>query len=410
VLLREPQGLALSSDGNNLYISDTRNHAIRAADLTTREVTTIAGTGSRALTLPVAGAPGRVTDLASPWGLVESAGLLYVAMAGTHQIWTVDIALNTVSVFVGTGREGIQDGPPDRATLAQPSGLTLDGRILYWVDPESSSVRRVPIDGSGEVETLVGTGLFDFGDADGVGAEALLEHPQGIVSASGTLYVADTYNHKLRSVDPLTGEVRVVAGGGQAGFDDGPEGGSLLSEPNGLSAANGILYIADTNNHVIRLMNLETNSVTTLELSNLAVALQGVQGRALKVSLPGQTVSPDTSNLTIRLVAPEHFHLNSLAPSRLTLTSSNPPALALGQDSVAWTTDEPLVEILVPVTVSGGQAILTGQGLVYYCRTGEEAICLIESVDISLPVVIEAGGSPDGLILDYDLPDPPISN
>ena len=128
------------------------------------------------------------------------------------------------------------------------------------------------------------------------------------------------------------------------------------------------------------------------------------------MSLPGQTVSPDTSNLRIRLVAPEHFHLNSLAPSRLTLTSSNPPALALGQDFVAWTTDEPLVDILVPVTLSGGQAILTAQGPVYYCRTGEEAICLIESVDISLPVVIEAGGSPDGLILEYDLPDPPISN
>lgn len=408
--LYEPQGLALSPDGNTLYIADTRNHAIRAADLITKEVTTIAGTGLRARTWPVAGAPGEETDLASPWGLVLNEGTLYIAMAGTHQIWTMDIAQGTLSVFVGNGREGIQDGPPERATLAQPSGLTIDGSSLFWVDPESSSVRRVPIDGSGEVETLVGTGLFDFGDADGVGTGALLEHPQGIISANGTLYVADTYNHKLRTVDPRTGEVLVVAGGTVAGFDDGPGSDSLLSEPSGLSTANGILYIADTNNHVVRLMDLRTNAVSTFELSNLAAAVQGLEGRTLKVSLPGQTVSLGTSTLRIRLTTPDHFHLNSLAPSGLTLTSSNPPALALGNDTVSWMTDDPFVEILVPVSTGSGDAILTAQGQVYYCRSGAEAICLVENVDISLPLTVQLGTSPDEVVLEYALPEPPISN
>ena len=408
--LRQPQGLVLSADGNTLYIADTRNHAIRAADLRTSLVTTIAGTGLRALTLPQKDGPAVETDLASPWGLLLHDGTLYIAMAGTHQIWTIDIEANTISVFAGSGGEGIQDGPRHQATLAQPSGLTTDGSTLYWVDPESSSVRRLSIDGEGDVETLVGTGLFDFGDADGAGVAARLEHPQGIVYANGTLYVADTYNHKLRTVDPASGEVVVVAGGTRAGFDDGPGVESLLSEPSGLSVANGILYIADSNNQVIRLMDLRTNAVSTLELTNLAVAARGVEGRTLKVSLPGQTVSPGTSTLRIRLATPEHFYLNSLVRSELTLTSSNAPVLELGEETIGWTTDDPFVEVLVSVSVNDGDAVLTAQGQVYYCRKGDEAICLIENVDIALPLTVEAGAASSQVVLDYALPGPTINN
>ena len=408
--LLQPQGLVLSADGDTLYIADTRNHAIRAADLRTGLVTTIAGTGLRALTLPQDGAPAVETDLASPWGLLLHDGTLYIAMAGTHQIWTIDTEANTVSVFAGSGGEGIEDGPRYQATLAQPSGLTTDGSTLYWVDPESSSVRRLSIDGEGDVETLVGTGLFDFGDADGAGAGARLEHPQGIVYANGRLYVADTYNHKLRTVDTASREVVVVAGGPRAGFDDGPGVESLLSEPSGLSVANGILYIADRNNQVIRLMNLRTNAVSTLELNNLAVASRGVEGKTLKVSLPGQTVSPDTSTLRIRLAAPEHFYLNSLAPSELKLTSSNAPVLELGKDTIGWATDDPFVELLVSVSVNDGDAILTARGQVYYCRKGEEAICLIENVDIALPLTVKPGAASGQVVLDYALPDPTINN
>ena len=149
---------------------------------------------------------------------------------------------------------------------------------------------------------------------------------------------------------------------------------------------------------------------STLELSNLAAAVQGLEGRTLRVSLPGQTVSLGTSTLRIRLTTPDHFHLNSLAPSGLTLTSSNPPALALRNDTVSWMTDDPFVEILVPVSTGSGDAILTAQGQVYYCRSGAEAISLVENVDISLPLTVQIGTSPDEVVLEYALPEPPISN
>ena len=402
--LREPQGLALSEDGATLYIADTRNHAIRAADLESREVRTIAGSGERTYDFPAAGAVARETALASPWGLLVYEETLYVAMAGTHQIWTIDLADETISVFVGSGREGIDDGPPEEATLAQPSGLTSDGRMLYWVGPEASAVRRVALDGSGEVETLVGTGLFDFGDADGTGTEALLEHPQGLVYANDTLYVSDTYNHKLRTVDPTSREVRVVAGGPAAGFEDGSGTQSLLSEPNGLSVARGIIYVADESNHVIRLFDLATNVLSTLELSNLSVATQGVEGRTLTVSLEGQTISPEASSLRIRVAAPDRYYLNSLAPSELMLTSSNEPVLAVGRDSVDWSTDDKFVEISVPISVEEGDAVLTAQGTVYYCRSGEEAICLVEDIEIALPITVVSGASQAEAVVDYTLP------
>ena len=406
----QPQGLALSPDGNLLYISDTRNHLLRLANLTDGTVETIAGTGERAFSSPGEGALAIDTALASPWGLVLHESVLYVAMAGTHQLWLLDTATNQISVFAGSGAESIIDGPRLQATLAQPSGLTSDGTNLYWVDPESSSVRMVPIEGDGEVITLTGTGLFDFGDADGMGTAALLEHPQGIAFVDGTLYVSDTYNHKLRTVDPLGAAVVTVAGGENAGFLDGAALEALLSEPNGLSRAGDTLYFADSNNHVIRTLDIQSSTISTLSLSNLSVVADSQGGDTIRVSLPGQTVAPDTQELRIHLMTPHGFHLNSLAPSELALASSNPPALDLETTVVNWDTDEEEIEFLLPVDVSTGDAILTAQGPVFYCRSGDEAICLIADLDLALSVTVDDAASATEIVIDYALEDPTLQS
>ncbi len=407
--LNEPQGLALSADGSTLYIADTRNHAVRAADLETREITTIAGTGVRAYRAPATSAAGVDTELASPWGLLLRGSTLYMAMAGTHQIWTLDLETGTVSAFAGSGAEGIADGPLAVATLAQPSGMATDGTTLYWVDPESSSVRRLPLDGGGDVSTLVGTGLFDFGDADGEGLAAQLEHPAGIAYANGLLYVADTYNHKLRTVDPATLNVVTVAGGDGAGFHDGELGASLLSEPLGMSVAGNLVYFADRNNHVVRTLDTASSAVATLQLTNLSVIAESNQDRPLTVALAGQTVAPDATELRIRFTSPAGFHLNSLAPSELALSSSNTPALQPEEDIVTWATDEETVEVVVPVNVETGEAILAAEGSVYYCRTGDEALCLIANLQIALPVTVDAAAIERVIALDYELSAPAVS-
>jgi DNA-binding beta-propeller fold protein YncE len=118
---------------------------------------------------------------------------------------------------------------------------------------------------------LIGT-LFDFGDVDGAGSNVRLQHPLGVAWAEGKLYVADTYNNKIKTIDVAGRTCRSVAGTGKAGNLDAEQGASAqFNEPAGISAANGRLYVADTNNHAIRVVELlAPNRVTTLKIEGLA--------------------------------------------------------------------------------------------------------------------------------------------
>ena len=399
----QPHGLELSADGQTLYVADTRNHALRAVDLASGAVTTLAGNGARAYVYPLSGSLAKDSELASPWGILLVGDTLYMGMAGTHQIWTMDLEAGTLSVFAGSGREGIDDGPRLAATLAQPSGLATDGTFLFWVDPESSAVRKLPLDGSGVVETLVGTGLFDFGDADGPPGVAQLEHPQGIAFANGLLYVADTYNHKIRTVDPNTGDVATFAGSGVSGLTDGAAASAAFAEPGGIASATGSLYAADTNNHAVRIVDLASGDVSTLALTNLGVAIGTAQGRTIKVSLPAQEISPDADTVELRLSAPAGYKLNDLIESHLTLSTSNADAFSPSETDVTFQVSDAAVELRIAATAASGQAILSAPGEIYYCREGEEAVCLIDKVDLALPITVVAGGAAVAVI-EYELP------
>jgi hypothetical protein len=264
---RHPQGLAI--EGTTLYVADTENHAIRAVDLAAGTVTTIAGTGDQ-LMGPREGGPARQTSLASPWDLAILGETLYVAMAGTHQLWSMRLGSGFIVPFAGNGREDLVDGPREAASLNQPSGLATDGARLYVADSEASAIRVADLGGEGGVRTLVGEGLFEFGDRDGRGpSEVRLQHPVGVAWGDGILYVADTYNHKVKRLDPATAECRTWLGRGEPGADDGEALAAAFSEPSGLAVAAGRLYVADTNNHAIRVVEIETGLVSTLLLRGL---------------------------------------------------------------------------------------------------------------------------------------------
>ncbi len=198
----KPQGIAVAGDA--LYVADTENHAIRKIDLRARKVTTLAGTGRQAREYNVSG-KGTDVELNSPWDILLHKGKLYIAMAGPHQLWTLDLTTLEAKPYAGSGRENIVDGKLLLAALAQPSGITTDGKKLYFADSEVSAVRSADLDPSGSVETVVGEGLFEFGDKDGRGKEVRLQHPIGILFHDRHLYVADTYNNKIKRIDPATG-------------------------------------------------------------------------------------------------------------------------------------------------------------------------------------------------------------
>ena len=182
-----PQGLELVGD-DTLYVADAGNHAIRRVDLANRHVKTIAGTGQQAMAYH-GGGIGAEVSLNSPWDLAAAGESLYIAMAGFHQLWRLDLATDEVSPFAGNGREGIVDGPLASAELAQPNGVAADGDRLYFADSETSSIRYVDLR-SGTVNTIVGDGLFTFGDVDGVGDRVRLQHVQGVDVWDGRVYVS----------------------------------------------------------------------------------------------------------------------------------------------------------------------------------------------------------------------------
>lgn len=256
-----PEGLCVHGDA--LYVADTENHRIRKIDLNAKSVETIAGNGAQQFY--AAAGPGKQTALNSPWDVVVTpdGGTLYIAMAGNHAIWSMNLKTSAVGLLAGNRREDITDGAFLRAAFAQPSGLCLDRDQLYSADAETSSVRLLDLQEK-QVATLVGTGLFDFGDKDGTGDEVVLQHCLALAMNDGKLLIADTYNNKIKLLDPKTRECRTFLGDGQPGNVDG--GSPRFFEPGGLALLNGKLYIADTNNHAIRAVDLKTKQVSTLDI------------------------------------------------------------------------------------------------------------------------------------------------
>ena len=159
--------------------------------------------------------------MSSPWDLLLKDDALYIAMAGDHQIWKLDLKKNTAGAYAGDGRESINDGERGDAQFSQPSGLTADRNSLYVADSEISAVRKIDLE-KGLVTTLVGKGLFDFGDVDGDQKKARLQHALGVAYHDGVVYVADTYNNKIKGIHLRQRSVKTLWGDGKPGAADDP--------------------------------------------------------------------------------------------------------------------------------------------------------------------------------------------
>ncbi|MFY3739965.1 MAG: thiol-disulfide isomerase/thioredoxin [Candidatus Nitrosomirales archaeon] len=262
-----PQGVLWKDE--KLYVADTENHALREIDLAGKMVSTLAGTGKQGQWMQ-AGGEGRTTSLSSPWDLACKDKKIFIAMAGNHQIWAYNLENGKVEPFAGSGYENIVDSNLLDAQFAQPSGLSLNGNYLFVADSEVSGVRRIDLEQK-IVRTIVGEGLFVFGHQDGDLSEARFQHPLGLHADGNRIFVADTYNHAIRLIDLVEGKVTTLVGKPSmktvCNIDD-PSCDTLgLFEPSDVKLHDNKLYIADTNNHLIRVFDLERKVLQTLNIS-----------------------------------------------------------------------------------------------------------------------------------------------
>ncbi len=327
-----PQGLALSDD--TLYVADTENHLIRAVDLETWNVTTVIGTGEMGYDR-AGGAMGVQQEISTPWDLAMEGGTLYIAMAGLHQIWRAEMPIGFARALAGTGRENIVDGPVEQAALSQPSGICLHKGNLFFADSEVSAIRGIDL-ATEQVSTVIGQGLFVFGDVDGVHPRARLQHPLGVASWGDVLLVADTYNHKIKSVDPGSRAAVSLYGTGEAGTS-AEAGGLALCEPGGLDVSGDTLFVADTNNHRVVMVDLKSHAWSELKIEGLTVAAGSADMQADVLDVAPLWVGPDGIDLRLSVTLPPDAHLNAEAPTSLRVIDGTGRILAQKTEmSDAW--------------------------------------------------------------------------
>ncbi|WP_030621561.1 NHL domain-containing thioredoxin family protein [Streptomyces sclerotialus] len=366
----EPQGLALLPDGT-VIVADTVNHALRTFDPATGEVATVAGTGKQWWQGSPTEGPAREVDLSSPWDVAYFDGLVWIAMAGVHQLWTYDPESATVRAAVGTTNEGLVDGPAAEAWFAQPSGLAATEDRLWIADSETSAVRW--IDREGVVHTAVGTGLFDFGHRDGAADQALLQHPLGVTALpDGSVAVADTYNHALRRFDPATGEVTTLA--------------TDLREPSDAVLVGDDIVVVESARH----------RLTRLRLPEEAVRVESVAHRTQRAATE---VAPGRLRLDVVFQAPAGQKLDTrYGPSTRLLVSSTPAELLAEGEGAGTDLSRDLV-LADGVT----EGVLHVSAMAASCDDApdiEYPACHVHQQDWGVPVTVTADGTARlGLVL-----------
>lgn len=358
----QPQGTAYK-DGR-LYIADTVNHAIRVADFKTKTVTTLAGTGHRGgAILKLFGKEGKDTALASPWDITfyPDDKTLMIANAGTHQLVSLNVETGKIKPYAGNGRESIDDGIFPINSLSQPSGLSVYNDDLYFVDSETSSLRVA--DGV-YLDTLIGTGLFDFGLVDGKQGTARMQHPLGLSAIDKGVYIADSYNHAVRFYDYKTEKLSTIV------KDIG------LNEPNDILLYNEKLLVTDTNNHRILSINPKNSKVEPFDIHYPTTLIEWDETLPNLEKISSTTITPET---TVTFHYNDGWKLNDDAPSYLGIYDAGKQPIGLLK-----TTELKHSPVSIPSLDINNDYYI--QGTLYYCEDSPDSPCLIKSIETKITI------------------------
>lgn len=425
-LFNEPQGLALLPDdiaaqvGYDVLIADAVNHRLRAVNLATGEVSTVAGNGvqrlidSERVQAETASDEAETVDLApftteavqtslsTPWDVQysEAESKAIIAMAGTHQLFSYDPVSKQLAIYAGTGLEGLLDGPADEAWLAQSSGLSIDAEGTLWVaDSETSAVRYVipstkSDSGKPEVGTVVGTGLFDFGFRDGKPQDARLQHPLGVTNLpDGSVLIADTYNHAIRRWAPQTRNP-----------DGTTKPAEVTTVARDLQEPSDILVETDAEGTAVSIVVVETNAHQLVRISVPEKFLHVDEG-AMQVQRPPTKLVAGDVPINISFTAPKGQKLDDRwgDPTQLTISSTPENLLLEGEGRETGLTRQ----LRLNPEITEGVLHVTARAAACDGEHGQpipdSAACHLYQQDWGIPVTIHADtsdGAHDKLDLD----------
>ncbi|TNC26212.1 NHL domain-containing thioredoxin family protein [Amycolatopsis alkalitolerans] len=362
----EPSGLTLlpaevaERAGYHLVVADTAGHLLRGINLSSGEVSTVAGTGDQWRDGETGG-PAREIDLTSPWDVAWWApvGGVVVAMAGNHTLDLFDPVKGTIARYAGTTVEGLRDGPLPEAFFAQTSGLAVQGNRLWLADAETSALRWIE---NGEVHTAVGYDLFTFGHRDGDAEDALLQHPLGVAALpDGTLAIADTYNGAIRRYNPESREVSTITGG--------------LAEPSGLLVLDDELLVVESAAHRLHVLPLSSEAGRHL-------------GDAHAVRRPPSLLAPGGVQLSVVFTPPPGEKLDDrFGPSTRLEISASPPELLVDGGGVG-------TELTREITLAEGYSEGVLQVVVQAASCDSDAAhpaCRVTRQDWGVPIRLTDG-------------------
>lgn len=295
---------SITTDGKDLYVADTNNNTIRKIDGTTGMVTTFAGIAGAMGTNNGTGTQARFNH---PEGIASDGTSLYVADTGNNTIRKIVISTQAVTTLAGVGgSQGKADGTGTLARFNYPTGITTDGTNLFVADMSNHTIRKIVIS-SDEVTTLAGV-AGTAGSSDGTGTSAYFNCPYGVTTDGTTVYVADTNNNMIRQIAISTAQVTTLAGSASSiGSSDGTGTSALFNFPVGVFLDGSTIYIADTGNNTIRQLVVSTGAVTTLAGSAGTAGSSDDAGTSATFNYPtgitrlgGYLFITDAGNSTIR--------------------------------------------------------------------------------------------------------------
>ena len=362
-----PHGLA--SDGQRLFVADTDNHSVRSVALASGQVTTL-----------VSPQPGSLSPR-SPWALALHGDLLFIAMAGFHQVWVLiePGQSNQVGPFVGNGRAGFANGTAVEASFNQPRDLVLAGPALIVADTFNHALRRITWEGPPRADSLT-SGLP--GDSDGPLALAKLSQPGGLaIGPDGRVAVSDSANHKLKLISQ--GQLSTFAGTGEPGLTDGRLAAARFHQPDGLAWGGSLLYVADAHNHAVRVLDPASGTVSTLRL------------RALErlANTPHRERPPQALDKRVIAGGPTQIRLNLQLPPGY----RRHPEVALtlrtewyGQVQRFKFGSEQTPEVVLTLMQEGPLYL---EFSVYYSRDDEPAPCYVQHANLLVPLKVDPNGA-----------------